>query len=151
MWRRRTSHELMYGVMKTWCWVGGERKVGESSSHPQSHSPSAQTTTADIRRNKDHVFNDASMSLTQRQLDFYVRRERNLALVCGSAVSCIFTKNSFFQRVQQIQSHRFSTVFDTRPVRTLAGPPAVLRWFPSDAPRKAGHDRSIPHYHHIKS
>jgi hypothetical protein len=99
------SHELMYCVMKTWCWEGGGRKVGESPSHPQSHSPSAQTTTADIRRNKDHVFNDARMILTQRQLDFYVRGERNLAMVCGSAASCISTSNRFRQQVQQIQTH----------------------------------------------
>ena len=125
--------------------------VGESPSHPQSHSPSAQTTTADIRRNKDHVFNDARMILTQRQLDFYVQRERNLALVCGSAASCISTENRFFQQVQQIQPQRFSVVFNTRLVRTLAGPPAVevvsLRC-PKQSRTRPLHS-TLPSYHAI--
>jgi len=110
--------------------------------------PSAQTTTAHIRRNKDHVFNDARMILTQRQLDFYVQRGRNLALVCGSVASCISTKQVLSASPANSDS-RFSIVFDTRPVRTLVGPPAVLRWFPSDAPSKTGHHRFIPHYHPI--
>jgi len=147
-----SSHELMCCVAKAWCWEGRGRNVGESPSHPQSHSPSAQTTTADIRRNKDHVFNDARMILTQRQWDFYVQRERNLALVCGSAASCISMNNRFCQQVQQIQSQHFSIVFNTRPVRTLAWPPAVTEVVPLRCPKQSRARQlhpTLPSYHAI--
>ena len=53
--------------------------MGESPTHRPSHTPSEQTTTADILRNKDDAFNDARIILTQRQPDFYAQTERDFS------------------------------------------------------------------------